>query len=36
MEGDRFGYDIAALLFTYFFLRIACYFILKWKIAMSR
>lgn len=36
MEADQFWTDIFALLLTLFILRLACYFILKWRIVINR
>jgi hypothetical protein len=36
MEADKFIHDIAALVFTLLFLRIVCYYLLKWRIVLSR
>ncbi|KAG5684833.1 hypothetical protein PVAND_014044 [Polypedilum vanderplanki] len=36
MEADRFMHDIAALIFTLLLLRIICYYLLKWRIVLSR
>lgn len=36
MEANQYWFDIAALLITLTFLRVVCYFILKWRIVLSR
>ncbi|CAO1378523.1 unnamed protein product [Diamesa serratosioi] len=36
MQGDQFYNDLSALIFTFVFLRVVCYYILKWKVVYNR
>jgi len=36
MDASQFSFDIFALALTYVLLKVICYYILKWRIVLSR